>query len=465
MTSNRTKKKPYRLNEMVDILRDDITIRGLYAPGEFLPSELALVKRFGMSNKTVRKGLQTLTEEGLIEKIPRVGSIVSKTAKRPATRLLLGSMHSLERDMKMSLLLERFGQLHPDIRVEVVLFSSDDYAGAVDTYLRAGLVDALMINDQLFWEIEGALGEPHLEPMPDSDDAYSFLRDSFASGGTQFARPILFSPVVLAYNKDHFREAGVPEPDGSWTWDDAIAQASKLSVPGERYGLCFYPLSDNRWPVFPLQSGVRLEADSGEGGGPAARKLLDSFRLYKSIVRNRDVFPDYMAESSRDFAKLFRDGRASMILSTYMSLNDFASVGPDFDISAVPYRGEPRTLLTTIGIAVNRYSNKKAAAMRLVDFMSSEIAQRLIRERTLSIPAMKRVADAPVENDALPRRPSRFHLYRNIVPGYRRHRDMGLAPESFYRFRELLKRYAADLIDEERLIERIGGNAAAGRLL
>jgi multiple sugar transport system substrate-binding protein len=465
MNTTRSNDKPFRLDDMTKHLRDDIMIRGKYAPGEFLPSELALVKQFRLSNKTVRKGLDQLIAEGLIEKIPRVGSRVTAGAAKPdVVTLRLGSMHSLERDMKLSLLLDEFQTLHPDIRIETVKFHSEHYAGAIEAHLHAGLVDALMINDELFWQLTDKGGELPLEPQTHQEDTYPFLNDSFSFGGTLYVQPLVFSPVVLAYNKDHFRESGVPEPDGSWTWDDAVKYATKLSVPGKRYGLCFYPLSNNRWPVFLLQSNEKFEADANGRCRLDGKKLLENIRLYKSIIRNRDFFPDYLAESSRDVAALFRRGSASMIITTYNSLNDFAAaVGLEYDISAVPYRGESRTLLTTIGISVNKLSGNKAAASRLVEFLTSEHAMSLIRGGTLSIPAMKRAADSPLSADDSLNRPARFHLYRNIVPGYRRYRDLGLPPEAFYRLRELMKLYGSGLIEEPllhgQLMDIVNGTA------
>ncbi|RKN76010.1 extracellular solute-binding protein [Paenibacillus ginsengarvi] len=457
MNSTRSNEKPFRLTDMTKQLRDDIVLRGKYAPGEFLPSELALVGQFGLSNKTVRKGLDQLAAEGLIEKIPRVGTRVIAGAAKPDTvTLRLGSMHSLERDMLLSQLIAEFEAANPDIRIETVKFHSDYYAGAIEAHLNAGLVDALMINDELFWQISENSRDIPLEPQVVREGTYSFLNESFSCKRTLYVRPLVFTPVILAYNKDHFREAGVPEPDGSWTWDDAIRHAIRLSMPGKRYGLCFYPLSNNRWPVFLLQSGDTFAADNSGRFRLEGTKLPDSIRLYKSIIRNRDFFPDHLAESSRDIAALFRKGHASMIMTTYNSLNDFATAsGLHYDISAVPYRGEARTLLTTIGISVNKRSGNKEAAGRLVDFLASEHAQRFIRKRTLTLPAMRKAADHPISEDDSLNRPSRFHLYRNIVPGYRRYRDLGLPPESFLALRELLKLYGSGLIEEQSLSDQL----------
>jgi multiple sugar transport system substrate-binding protein len=64
-----------KLDHMVDTLRSEIMGDG-YAPGDYLPSEMVQASRFGLSNKSVRKGLDILVAEDLIEKIPKVGSRV-----------------------------------------------------------------------------------------------------------------------------------------------------------------------------------------------------------------------------------------------------------------------------------------------------------------------------------------------------------------------------------------------------
>ncbi|HEX9972879.1 MAG TPA: extracellular solute-binding protein, partial [bacterium] len=43
----------------------------------------------------------------------------------------------------------------------------------------------------------------------------------------QIAIPIVFSTLVLYYNKKHFDMAGIPYPDSTWTWDDFLRAAKR----------------------------------------------------------------------------------------------------------------------------------------------------------------------------------------------------------------------------------------------
>jgi multiple sugar transport system substrate-binding protein len=316
------------------------------------------------------------------------------------------------------------------------------------------------VKDRHFREIADAGYVSSLAEREGAPHQYSFLRDLFADGGVPYAQPFVFSPLVLAYNRRHFLEAGLTEPDAGWTWEDAVANAAKLSVPGQRYGLHFQVQLDERWPVFLLQSG-----DRGETGGADDRvgeAWLEGIRLCKTIIRNPAIFPDPLYGSDNDVGTLFLQERTSMIMTGYESLNRFASSGLDYDISSVPYIRVPRTLVSATGIAVNKRSKHRAEAECFADYLCSPRAQRLVREHTLSIPALKPAAEAIVDpEDETVNRPSRFQLYRDIIPSFRKFADLRLPSGAIRPLHETLKDYWTDLIDERTLCEKIEVIASA----
>ena len=54
--------------------------------------------------------------------------------------------------------------------------------------------------------------------------------DSYKIDGKTYAVPYRQDSWVMFYNKDLFQKAGVPIPDGSWTWDDYVAALKKLKA-------------------------------------------------------------------------------------------------------------------------------------------------------------------------------------------------------------------------------------------
>lgn len=452
-----------RLNEMVRQLREAIET-GIYSKGHYLPTEKSLAEQYKLSNKTVRKGLELLSADGYIEKIPRVGSLVvwdvqtsdatqPKMRSAPAVTLLLGcySNNHSERDFSLSRLLQDFHELHPNIQVEPVkLLPENHFVQTLQPCLENGLIDLFFVKDRHFNQLVHASRADWLDEVAIDMQTYPFLNRSFQSDARMYARPMAFAPLVLVYNVEHFRDAGVMEPDSGWTWTDAVAQATRLSIPWQRNGLHFNVNLNERWPVFLLQGQASLPASADRSAA-----WLKAIRLMKGIIRNQDIFPDTLYSADGDVGTLFLNGRTSMIVTAYDSLNRFAKSDMAYDISSLPAIETPCTLLNATGVAVNKQSVRSAEARLLADYLTSPRAQRLIREYTLTIPAHKPSAEAPLQLDTGLNRPSRYALYRDIVPSFRTVSELGLASETFQPLHEAMKSYWTDLIDEAALYAEI----------
>lgn len=434
-----------RLEEVVQTLRDEI-LDGRYRVGSFLPSESVLAERFQISNKSLRIGLVALVKEGLIEKIPSVGNRV--VTRRTRVTLTLMCPPSMLRDINLRKLLDEFHALYPWIRVDTI------FGSAINECEKSMPADVMVLNQLQFQELVETKQSDKLEPLQETGSAYPFLTEAFTFKGLLYAQPIIFSPIVLCYNKDHFRERNVPEPDGSWTWEHLIRAATALSGGGDRYGLCFHLPSENRWPVFLLQSGEKFEWEAGMLKSIRDSRLLESVKLCKRIIHNRDIFPLYLSENSDDVQNLFAEGKVSMIMNNYMSMNELAHTGIHYDVSALPFIGEPRTLSVICGIAIHKHSLKKEAATVLADYFASVHGQEFIRRTTTSIPACKQVAEAPYEMPGI-NSPSRYGMFRDILFSLRKHSDLNLSVVAFGQLIKHLKAYWSDLIQEEQLCDRL----------
>ena len=56
-------------------------VRGLYAPGEALPTEMTLAKHWNISRSAVREGICVLSSKGLVETRTKAGTIVTERAR------------------------------------------------------------------------------------------------------------------------------------------------------------------------------------------------------------------------------------------------------------------------------------------------------------------------------------------------------------------------------------------------
>lgn len=443
-----------RLETMIRQLREDI-LTGQRKAGEYLPSEVTLGKMYGLSNKSVRTGLSVLVEEGLIQKIPRVGNLVTLPAGHPKVvqRLRLITHNVTERDLEFSALLRAFEQKYPDIQVQVTTLPSSRYSQTVKQQIEAGTVDAFMISTRDFQQFKEWGDLELLESFePEHPDRiYPFVSGTFMHEGRLKAKSVAFSPIVLLYNVQHFRETGISEPDSGWTWDDLLRAAKRLERPGERLGFYFHLTSYNRWPIFLLQQDVqfshlpdgRLAFDRG--------KFLEAIRTCRTVLDHREIIPAFLSENDGDAEQLFLKEKVSMILTSYFSLNKLKSAGLPIDVSPLPYSGTPKTMLLTVGLAVCAHSQAKPAALKLAEFVSSEEAQHLIRRSSLSLPAARSAAEQRCDG----REPSRFHLYREIIPAYRTFAELGLSVNELHRLASILKLYWAYLENETIVCARV----------
>jgi multiple sugar transport system substrate-binding protein len=320
-------------------------------------------------------------------------------------------------------------------------------------FIESGTVDVMLLHHIHLQGLIESGNMDQLEPIDPNPQFYRFLNDAFSVEGRTYAQPIIFSPVVLGYNREHFRQSGVAEPDSSWTWEDLIRAATQLTIPNERNGLYFYQTGEHRWPLLLLQSGVPLAATDADHRDYRGTRLMDGIRLYGEIIRNGAFFPNYVSETPHDTSRLFMEGKISMTLFTYTSLNDLKHSDLDYDISAIPFMDTPITMLTMMGLIVNKNSKNKEAAQLFADFIGSREAQETIRTCTLSLPAMKQAAEMPVK-DAF-NRPLHDALFREIIPSYRTTSAMQVPFRSIEALLHLLKLYWAGLIDETALCERL----------
>lgn len=442
-----------RLEDMITTLKREIEV-GNRPNGEFLPSELDLSKMYQLSKNTVRKGLDVLVSEGLLEKMPRIGARVTQSRFQPSSdvvTLRFGYYHSLVKETNILKLVEQFNTTHPHIQVQPipVMFPRD--RGLLERGLTDRTFDVMTFNLYNYEFLSGSETERRcLEPFPANEDVYSFLNAPFLQeGGVQYVRPFVFTPVVLFYNKAHFREFRLPEPDSSWSWEDLLEVGKKLSEGKDTLGFYYHLMSENRWPIFLLQNGVRFERETD--GRISFRRDEVKTAIEVCTASARSQF--FLSESDADAESLFLNEKASIIMATYSSLNSLKDAKFEYDLAPLPHLKEPRTLLVAIGIAVNRASAHREAAQLFADFLLSEETQMYIRQHTLSLPSMKRAAEWTGE-EAL-KRPYRFHMYREIAHTFQLYSDLGLSCNELTRMRDELRYYWAKLDDLDTVLERM----------
>ncbi|CAG7643230.1 extracellular solute-binding protein [Paenibacillus allorhizosphaerae] len=443
--SGRTKFR-VKLEQFIQSIRSDI-LSGKRQVGDFLPSEKALSGQFGLSNNSIRKGLDVLLAEGLIEKIPKVGNKIVTPPGNTEFTIRFGYHPTVLEEAALHLLLNDFHDQFPHIQVVPVPIQNN----SIDEYIKAGLLDAVTLNYNNFRSFMEADLLDMLEPQEPSPQIYPYLNKAFSSDGELLVQPFIFSPLVICYNKKHFTEAGLLEPDSSWTWGDLIDNALKLSEKNDGLGFYVHLFSNNRWPVFLLQSGYRFQ--KGENGRyqVTGTSCIEGLRVCKDLLQQFKIPPIF--ENEAEAEKLFLEEHVSIIMTNYFRLNRLSGASFPYDIAPIPYLNQARTLMLTIGLALCSNSKKKEAAQILIDYLISYRAQLLIRQHTLSVPSLKTAAEWVGKESMY--RPSRFHLYREIAPTFSLYTDLNLKESQLNAALREAKLYWSGLSSEQTVCSRL----------
>jgi len=134
-----------------------------------------------------------------------------------------------------------FMERHPDIAIKRTNNTWAEHNAIVPTWAAAGkLPDIIYVHGAFAfpWNHEGIMVS--IQDYVDTDAEFNVggvweeaLR-LYRYKGKQYEIPYDHGPCILGFNKDLFDEAGVPYPDETWTMDDLLENAKKLTKEGQQ---------------------------------------------------------------------------------------------------------------------------------------------------------------------------------------------------------------------------------------
>lgn len=264
-----------------------------------------------------------------------------------------------------------FEAANPDIKVKIETTPFDDYFTKLQTAVAGGTAgDAFELNYENFvtYASNGSLAE--LKNVDGAKYKQSLL-EAFAVDGKQYGLPESFSNVVLFYNKDLFKAAGVSEPTSSWTWKDEQAAAAKLTDKSKKVWGDYQPISFFEFYKTLAQAGGEfLSADKKSAtfdsdAGKAAANFLVS-KAGKTMPTEAD------GAGTPDFdSKLFKSGKLAMWHSGIWMFSSMADAKFDWDIAVEPGDTTKASAMFANGAVVSAKSKNQAAAQKWITFLTS----------------------------------------------------------------------------------------------
>jgi multiple sugar transport system permease protein len=317
----------------------------------------------------------------------------------------------------MNGLVETFEKVHPGIRVQVENVR-DEYTQKLLTQFAAKVAPdtaQLSVNHYQYFASRGAL-----MPLDDYvsgsdgirlDDWYPNVLSFFRFEGRLYGLPRDVGPFgLLFYNREAFRRAGIPYPDGSWTWDfrprPELREKCFTWVLGqltseEQFG--FSPQWPQLWFQLLLNSrGLKLwDSDSAPrkvlADSPEVLQLMQFAR--DAITRDRWI-PSYdmiATERQSDVFKEFGEGRIAIIatFANYMPRLRTEFPNLDWDVTLFPrFRERPRAFAADSGATVIFSTSRHPRESWLwARWVSGEQGQTAYAKAGISQPANRRLAN------------------------------------------------------------------------
>ena len=301
-------------------------------------------------------------------------------------------------------MIAQFEEQYPDIKVEYINVPSEDYNTKLQTMIAGGNtpdVFYLQPENVMPWADSGILYDMtdyvNNNEIFDEDNVWAKAIDMYRYDGSMpgvgniYGLPKDIGPFALAYNKDLFEEAGIPEPDPDvpWTWEEFVENA-KLLTSGEGndkvYGSAPYSLESAVWS----NGADWLDEDKTQVTvtDPA---FVEAVQWVADLILVHGVVPSNEEEGSLGSFQRWVDGKIGMMGIGPWSQGQFWEEC-DFEWDLMPWpvsdsTGEHAVWYGGMGFSVSAKSSNIDAACNLAAFLAfNEDAQRTNYQMGQAIP-------------------------------------------------------------------------------
>jgi multiple sugar transport system substrate-binding protein len=237
-------------------------------------------------------------------------------------------------------LVKKFNDTHPDVKIEMNIMTWDVlFQKLLPAYTSGTGPDMVAFDDA---QIGRYAAKGVLRPLDDwyAGDAATVGNlvkpavEATTFKGKQYAVPMTFTPILMYYNKQLFKAAGLdPEnPPASWAdWQAALKKLTK-DTDGDgkpdQYGTA---LPDHEtiqvWPILLWGNGGDLQSLSSPQSVQAVQQWSD-------LIVKDGVSPTGLAGADAD--KLFQTGKAATDITGPWMTSGFKDAGLDFGLAMVP---------------------------------------------------------------------------------------------------------------------------------
>jgi multiple sugar transport system substrate-binding protein len=283
----------------------------------------------------------------------------------------------------------------PDTQAYVTKMLLSHVAGTAPDVMRLDASSAaVFINNGVLLDLSSYIDA---DPSFKIDDFFPNVVDITRRGDAVYGIPMGFTPMVLYYNKDLFDAAGVPYPDGSWTYSEFLDAAVRLTK-GDVYGFEFTNWMA-MWILFLWNNGGDvLSADGSRASGAFdSRECVEAVQFLHDLVNVHKAAPT-KSQTQALGVNLFANGLAAMKIVGHWELIDYVKETSKIDVDRIGIAppptnlSRPVTVMYESGLAIMKNCKNPDLAWELVKFLSSYGVQSRYNATGIEVSALERIA-------------------------------------------------------------------------
>lgn len=283
-------------------------------------------------------------------------------------------------EQNLQAMVDAFEKENPNIRIETEILPFGDYFTTLQTNIAGGTVgDTFELNYESFAQYAASGAIAPIQDIPAGVYSNTLL-NGFKYDGKQMGLPLSYSALVMVYNRDLFKAAGIEEPNADWTWEDERAAAKALTNPAT--GVFGNMQSANYYEFYKAigQAGGRFISEDGKkaefnspAGVQAANWLLEKYGTVMPTEKQGVGTPDFDKN-------LFQDEKLAMWHTGMWLFGPLADTKADWDIVVEPAGpgGEGSGMFAN-GVFISQNTKHQEEAEKWLRFLTSSDSAIQIR--------------------------------------------------------------------------------------
>jgi multiple sugar transport system substrate-binding protein len=226
-----------------------------------------------------------------------------------------------------------------------------------------------------------------------------------------YGLPWIAQPVMLYYNVDAFKTAGMNPPDESWTWDTFKDAAKKLTIKDASGNVTQWGTSFNGWPpiqMFIWQAGGEVITKDLKSSPIDSPEAIQGEKFYSDIIYNPDYAVPEATIKEQGFGEMAKAGKVAMFFGGAADDLDYAHAkdpkNADLKMALVPKGPKDRTTFawTAITAVSARTQNPEIATKAMVALTDGIHHWKVLAPRKSLATAEVIAASVPGKEDSAP---------------------------------------------------------------